>query len=108
MASPFNVFRKNQRAWIAVIGVLTMFAFVLLPPIIQRMGSQTGTRGPSKDVFTTKNGAVSKYQFDELKRQRDITNDFVRLIQIKLNQNPQPYGQPTKEEVETTYLHLLK
>ena len=39
MASPFSVFRKNQKLMLAVITILAMFAFVFLPILMDQMGS---------------------------------------------------------------------
>ncbi len=40
MASPFSIFRKNQKVMIAVLGVLAMFAFVFIPMIMQGGGGR--------------------------------------------------------------------
>ena len=39
MASPFSVFRKNQKAMMAVITILAMFAFVFIPILMEQIGS---------------------------------------------------------------------
>ena len=58
MASPFRMFRKNQKVMMAVITVLAMFAFVF-------MGSWSKMGGPSNEiqnpeVFTWKYGTVRR------------------------------------------------
>ena len=35
MASPFSIFRKNQKVMLAVLTLLAMFAFVFLPIVLQ-------------------------------------------------------------------------
>jgi len=39
MASPFSIFRRNQKVMLAVITILAMFAFVFLPIFMEQMGS---------------------------------------------------------------------
>ena len=46
MASPFNVFRRNQRAMLAVAGVAIMIVFVLGDPITKYLGHAGGTENP--------------------------------------------------------------
>jgi hypothetical protein len=62
MASPFSIFRKRQKVMIAVLGVLTMFAFVFIPILMQGSGS----RGPANPV------AVKTSKFGNL-RASDLT-----------------------------------
>ena len=38
MSSPFSIFRKNQKVMLAVLTILAMFGFILLPTILQLMG----------------------------------------------------------------------
>ena len=38
MASPFKVFRKNQKAALAILTVVAMGGFVVLPTVLQMMG----------------------------------------------------------------------
>ena len=68
MASPFSVFRKNQKVMIAVLGVLAMFAFVFLPIIMEQMGIRT-VRNPVV-VKTSKYGNLHGSDVEALRRQR--------------------------------------
>ena len=54
MASPFSIFRKNQKVMLAVITILAMFAFVFLPIFMEQMGSSK-TQNPVA-VKTSKYG----------------------------------------------------
>ncbi len=54
MASPFSIFRRNQKTMLAVITILAMFAFVFLPIFMQQMGS-TKSQNPVA-VKTSKYG----------------------------------------------------
>jgi hypothetical protein len=40
MASPFSIFRKNQKVMLAVITLMAMFAFVFIPIIMQGIGGR--------------------------------------------------------------------
>ncbi len=64
MASPFSIFRKNQKMMIAVLGILTMFAFVFLPILAESLGIRSN--GPVNKV-------VVKSDYGDLK-ESDINN----------------------------------
>ena len=60
MASPFSIFRKNQKVMMALLGVLAMFAFVFLPD----HHADTWGRGRSSNpvvVKTSKYGDLQEY-----------------------------------------------
>ena len=42
MASPFTVFRRNQKILLAASTVMAMFAFVLGDPMMKYFGRHTG------------------------------------------------------------------
>jgi hypothetical protein len=63
MASPFSIFRKNQKAMLAVVTILAMFAFVFLPIFMEQMGSSK-VQNPVA-VKTTKYGDL---------HERDVRN----------------------------------
>ena len=65
MASPFKVFRRNQKMAIAVLGVMTMLAFVLLPGIMQNMGSKGG--GSVQDPVVVKTAKFGDLHASDLK-----------------------------------------
>ena len=55
MASPFSVFRKNQKLMLAVLTILAMFGFVFLPIVLQNMGGEAAVNPVV--VKTSKYGA---------------------------------------------------
>ncbi len=66
MASPFSIFRRNQKVLITVLGVMAMFAFVFIPMIMQWMGG--GVTNNPVVVKTTKFGNLTRYNVDVLRR----------------------------------------
>ncbi|MDO4858560.1 MAG: hypothetical protein Q4A17_11520, partial [Thermoguttaceae bacterium] len=65
--STFSVFRKNQKLWLAVLGVLTMLSFVFIPTLEQCSGRFV----PGNQAYfkTREFGDLSYGQF-ELERQK--------------------------------------
>jgi hypothetical protein len=74
MASPFSIFRKKQKVMIATLGVLTMFAFVFIPVIMQGMRGRTYADPVA--VKTTKFGDLRE---SDLRRLRE-SRQKVRLV----------------------------
>ena len=56
MASPFRVFRKNQKMLIASLGVAAIFAFVIGDPLLSLLGVTGGRRGAENPVVATWDG----------------------------------------------------
>jgi hypothetical protein len=84
MASPFRTFRKNQKAWMVALTVLTMFAFIFLGRA--QMGS--GGKVEDPEVFTWDYGAVHKSDIQNRKQQRQLVRQF--LAQAVMAANPDP------------------
>lgn len=83
MASPFSIFRKNQKLMIAVLGVLCMFAFVFIPIMMEMMGSRP-TANPV--VVTTKFGELRESDLHSLVTQRrKVTAILADLLQMAGN-----------------------
>jgi len=76
MASPFAVFRKYQKTMLVVVGILCMFAFLILPPLID-MQSQQATGG-NEVVVKTNYGNVREAELSQMLRQRQIVNRFLQ------------------------------
>jgi hypothetical protein len=74
MSSPFSVFRKNQRAWMAALVLVAIVSFILLPTL-STMTDPTGTANPTTAV-TWKGGSMS---FDEV---RSLTNSYMNSHQF--------------------------
>jgi hypothetical protein len=103
MASPFRTFRKNQKAWMVGLTIMTMFAFVFLGQVA---GNRSSTSGDYKDaeVFTWKYGTVRKSDIDSQMRVQILVNQFLARVAEKAGQPPQIVGQllqarPTESEV---------
>jgi len=69
MASPFAVFRRHRKAFIAGLTILTMFGFVFIPMILENMGIRS-----AKDpvvVRTDKFGKLTAREVNVMQTQRD-------------------------------------
>lgn len=86
MASPFRTFRKNQKAWMVTLTILTMFAFVFLGSTM-RSGSGVG-KHEDPEVFTWDYGTVHKSDLENRKQSRRVVKQF--LLQSILTSNPDP------------------
>lgn len=85
MASPFRTFRKNQKKWLAVLGVLTMFSFVFLPIFLDRI---TAIR-PKADVpvITTKPyGSLKEVDLHQFMQQRRVLHSFLEQVVQKIRE----------------------
>ncbi len=110
MASPFSVFRKNQKVMIAVLGVLAMFAFVFIPIIMEGMGSRTVVNPVV--VKTSKYGDLREYDLDALRRQRQqilgVLSDVMQISGAPPSLARQwleaRIGPATEESVVNTWL----
>ncbi|MEZ6071212.1 MAG: SurA N-terminal domain-containing protein [Pirellulales bacterium] len=108
MASPFSIFRKNQKLMLVILGVMCMLAFVVLPSLMQIMRSGGG--GGSQVVVTSKFGSINEAELLGMRRTRKITNKFVaELIALSGEVDPrripaEPLGSSSEEDVVTTML----
>jgi hypothetical protein len=75
MASPFRVFRKNQKIWMVALTILSMFAFVVLGSF-SRLGSPSGKR-EDPEIFTWDFGAVHKSDLQYRKQARQLVRQFL-------------------------------
>jgi len=78
MASPFKVFRKHQKMMLALLGVLVMIGFVILPALMQGMGQRR--RANPRVATTTKYGDVHQSKLINLRWQRHNAIRFLRLL----------------------------
>lgn len=79
MASPFAVFRRNQRVMLAIVGVLAMIAFVFLGPLMQYSGGR-GTNPADEIVVETKYGPIRRSGLESLVRTRELVDLFLHAI----------------------------
>src|SRR5208283_2631045 len=86
MASPFSVFRKNQKMWMAGITIMAIFAFVFLGGPVSRSFTGPGAHDEAL-VRTTKFGNVTRGDLQTLKTNRIVFNEFLRAIEATLAAN---------------------
>jgi hypothetical protein len=79
MASPFSVFRKNQKVWMAALVVMAMIAFVFFPQTMMNSGGRAGGRD-APVVRTTRFGNLGSAQLDTLRLNRLVFNEFLHNL----------------------------
>jgi hypothetical protein len=80
MASPFKVFRKNQKLMLAILTIVAMGGFVVLPTVIQIM-SGGGRAMARRDVVTTKRyGNIDLGSMSHLRQDRQTVKGLVGRI----------------------------
>lgn len=96
MASPFSIFRKNQKVMMAALVLLAMFGFVILPNLMEVMGGRA-----QKDpvVATTKTfGSIKRSDLENLRISRMRVLDILsRLSAMGETQMAVASGQMTRE-----------
>jgi hypothetical protein len=81
--SSFSIFRKHQRAMVAVFGVLLMLAFTVGPIMMDLIG-KTGSGGPQNPVIATSIfGKVQASDLMDMKAQRILARDFMEEVVTK-------------------------
>ncbi|NOZ40653.1 MAG: hypothetical protein GXP24_10570 [Planctomycetes bacterium] len=83
MASPFYLFRKYQKAFLVVAGVLAMFIFVVADPLMSWLQSSGGGGGPrnAKTVVATwDGGSLNLQQLEMLAQRRFKISEFLRTL----------------------------
>ncbi len=78
MASPFAVFRRNQRILLAVSGITAMIAFVFLDPIFKMLGGPEASVNPL--VVKTNYGNYRRFELDAVVRQRRLVEYFLQRV----------------------------
>ncbi|MEX2141954.1 MAG: hypothetical protein WD894_21995 [Pirellulales bacterium] len=89
MASPFTVFRRNQKVLLAVTGILAMIAFVFLGTCVQSPGPVQAYENPT--VVSWKYGDITEGEMADRIVMRRILNHFLRSARVAagfpVNQN---------------------
>ncbi len=82
MASPFYLFRKYQRAFIAIAAVVAMFIFVVADPLMSWLQSSGGggQRSGKMVVASWDGGEVSLFQLDRLTQRRFRISQFLQTM----------------------------
>ncbi len=96
MASPFRFCRKYQTWFFVVLGVLLMFAFVVLPPIADYFASSAGQGGGRDPVVVRwKYGKITKNELQRRIQAEYIIQDFQQeLVQRALAKQGRPKANP--------------
>lgn len=94
MASPFNTFRRNQKVWLASLGIMAMIAFIFLG----NMSSLTNNderQGAASAVVETKYGAINEQELADMVHRRQVLNQFLRnLVQTTVGAFQQKGAEP--------------
>ncbi len=96
MASPFAKFRKNQKLMMAILGVLVMIAFLILPPILDYSKNNSVSNA---DVVSTKYGVLTELDLNNMAKRRDLANKFINnaLMRANRGQAPNIFGSPNNQ-----------
>jgi hypothetical protein len=78
VASPFAVFRRNQRILVAIAGITAMVAFVFLDPVMKYVGRTTKAENPV--VVETRYGGLTGSQLEGMRYSRDVVDRFLQLV----------------------------
>src|SRR5581483_3190386 len=78
--SVFSVFRKNQKAMMAVFGVLLMIAFTAGGVLDDLVGMGRGGSGRSQVVATTAYGNITDNDLAFMMDRRNILNQFIQQV----------------------------
>lgn len=86
MASPFRAFRKYQKAFLVVAGVILMFVFVLGDPLSQYLRNHSpGPGGPARSpnavAVKWSQGKLTNAELGQLVVQRLVVNNFLRTVE---------------------------
>ncbi|MBX3415308.1 MAG: hypothetical protein KF708_21670 [Pirellulales bacterium] len=80
MSQLFRSFRKRQKIWLAVLGVMLMIAFAF--GSVATLGPSSSTPTDDPVVVTTKFGKVTETEIQRMLQARNIINQFLlRLMQ---------------------------
>lgn len=77
MASPFTVFRRNQKIMIAILGVMAMVAFVFLDPLMQYLGNDR-VASANPVVVETKYGDYKESDLIAIRDSRALVDAFLQ------------------------------
>ena len=85
MASPFSIFRKNQRLWMAGAVLIAILSFVVAP-MLQSFSGYGGSAGRNRDAkaiaASWAGGSITREQLDTELTQLAIANTFLRKLAV--------------------------
>ncbi len=104
MASPFAMFRRNQRVLLAVVSVAAMIAFVFLDPVIKIL---SGTQGPQNPVVVRTNyGNYRRADLIAIREQRRWVGIFLERV-VRARVLKETEGKGVRPEQINTYARNL-
>lgn len=93
MASPFYLFRKYQRAFIAIAAVVAMFIFVVADPLMSWLQSGSGPQRNAKEVLASWDGGeITAMELDRLTQRRYKINQFLGVMFERARQQIEQEG----------------
>jgi len=105
MASPFRFFRKHQKAFLVVAGVLAMFIFVFADLFTSLVG-RPGGRSPNTVVTSWDGGKLTAREMNMLYQRRLFLNEFLsNLLQLGQYRVEAGGGTPTQPNVPNLLLN---
>jgi hypothetical protein len=117
MASPFSYFRKHMKAMLALLTVLVMGGFIILPIVMKNMdGGGGGNRANKVVVSTNKYGNLKESDIGFLQSDRAAMQTFLRQVASRVTPDPRyagmtaagmfmrSIGSPDEENVVNTWL----
>jgi hypothetical protein len=81
---PFRSFQKNRKAWLAVLGVLTMISFIILPAFMGLYSGYSGGTGPTKIATCRRYGNVDEQNVAFLIQNREDLGRFYMVLYQQL------------------------
>ncbi|MDZ4847784.1 MAG: hypothetical protein SGI77_00685 [Pirellulaceae bacterium] len=91
MSSPFDFFRKNQRAWMAALVVVSIVAFVIIPNVDDNLRPGGQTRRNSQTMVSWKGGHIDA---DGLQKLQVVQNQTYRVFAQMATEVLQAGGTP--------------
>jgi hypothetical protein len=80
VASPFAVFRRNQKIMLAVVGVAAMVAFVVFDPLMRYVGGSSRGKAENPVVVETRFGDLRASELQALRYQRTLVEQFLMRV----------------------------
>jgi hypothetical protein len=106
MASPFTVFRRNQKVLLAITGILAMIAFVFLGTCVQSPGPVQAYENPT--VVSWKYGDITEGEMADRIAMRRVLNHFLlsarSAARIPVNQNETVFPETEDSVVRSMVL----
>ncbi|NOY30226.1 MAG: hypothetical protein GXP28_08620 [Planctomycetes bacterium] len=82
MASPFHIFRKNQKLFMALAAIMAIFVFVFADMVTSQLQKSTsgGQGSPSATVVTWDGGSLTGRELEILRQRRYFISNFLGAL----------------------------